>query len=284
MALILQDQAGNSYSLSVNDVDQSLTLLPVSGVTPSTGSSGVTAYTTDLINRALRASHILAAGEQPNGNDTQDALTIANGMLDQWNAQSLMIFNVARNLYNLNGGQQTYQLGPGAADFNTTRPSRIQQFSVIQTNNPLQPLELPLVDLTTASWAQVPVKAIQASLPSLIYDDNQYPYRNLNLWPIPNVSGLQLAIYAWTPLAQLSLATQLSFPPGYYECLVYNLAVRLALEWPGELTPQLEQAAQMSMSIVKNQNVVIPDLRCDPALNSPQLRSYNWISDTPTRY
>jgi hypothetical protein len=233
-----------------------------------------------ILQRAARAAHILASSETFQPGEAGDALDVANGMLDAWSAQRLMIFTIARQVFTLNSGQQTYQMGTGAPDFNVARPSKIENFGIITLANPSEPLELPLYSATKDEWAGIPVKNIPGALPTLVYDDSQFPYRNINLWPVPNVTTLQLAIYAWQSLASLALATNYTLPPGYYEALIYGIALRLATEWPGELTPQLEAAAAQSMKIVKTQNSVMYDLKCDPALVSPAGGVYNWLSDT----
>jgi hypothetical protein len=233
-----------------------------------------------ILQRAARAAHILASSQTFNPGEASDALDVANGMLDAWSAQRLMIYTIARQVFNLNSGQQTYQMGTGAPDFNVARPPQIENAGIISLANPLQPLELPIPMLTKDEWASIPVKNIQGALPSVVYDDSNFPYRNISFSPVPNVATLQIALYTWSALTQLALAVNYTLPPGYYEGLIYGLALRLATEWPGELTPQLEAAAAQSMKIVKTQNSVIYDLKCDPAIVSPAGGVYNWLSDT----
>lgn len=237
-----------------------------------------------ILTRAARAAHILSAGQYFGGNDANDALAIANGCIDTWSAQRLMIFTILRQVFNLNAGQQTYQMGATAADFIVTRPPKNENFGVLTLSNPSTPLELPLDNWNKDDWASIPVKGTQGALPLGVYDDDAFPNRNINLWPIPNVSSLQLAIYSRQILAALTLAGTFSFPPAYYEALVYALAARLAIEWPGELTPAMTAMADQAMKVIKTMNSVEYLLRCDPALQNPALTAYNWQSDTPVRY
>ena len=235
-----------------------------------------------ILQRAARAAHILASSETFQPGEANDALDIANGMLDSWNAEKLMMFTIPRQVFALTSGQQTYPVGStAAAPFNIPRPARITGAGVITLANPSQPLELPLDLYTVDEWARIPVKNIPASLPSVFYDDDAFPNRNFNLYPVPNVSTLQIALYFWQQLTAITLAAQYTLPPGYYEALIYNLAVKMAAEWPGEVTEQVQQMAAESKLRIKSINSKPVDLRCDPALNSPKLRAYNWISDTP---
>ena len=44
-----------------------------------------------ILQRAARAAHILASSETFQPGEAGDALDVANGMLDAWSAQRLMI-------------------------------------------------------------------------------------------------------------------------------------------------------------------------------------------------
>ena len=74
--LTVQDQNGNFYSQTVNAADGSLRLTPTSGVTPSGSGGAPSFYGQDMINRAARAAHIISSGEQFQGTEMHDALTM----------------------------------------------------------------------------------------------------------------------------------------------------------------------------------------------------------------
>src|SRR5579863_8416298 len=101
MALILTDQNGNQYALSVNAADGSLSVVPVPAQTPSSNQGPVAFTGMALLTRAARAAGILAAGEQFNPGDANDALTIANGMLDTWTSERFMIYQILRQTFAL---------------------------------------------------------------------------------------------------------------------------------------------------------------------------------------
>ena len=218
----------------------------------------------------MRLIGALASGEQPTGAEASDALCVLNQMLDSWNAERLMIFAIIISEFPLTPTQQTYTLGPGG-NFNTVRPAKIERISIVSLTNPAQPLELPIQYYTARDWQEeVPVKLINTTLPLAVYDDQEFPYRNLSFWPIPAVA-VNTRIYFWTPLSQFaSLTTKVSFPPGYLEALRYNLAVRLMAEMPGDynqVTAGITQGlAQSSLARVRIMNEPIIELFCDDAL------------------
>lgn len=234
----------------------------------------------DIISSALRLDGILASGEVPNAAEAQDALVVLNDLVDQWNAERLMIFTISRQVFSLVSGQQTYTMGLGG-DFNVVRPAKIELVSIINLQNPSQPMELPLTILNEAGWSNIPVKNILSSLPMSVWDGGEFPLRNLSYWPIPNVL-VQTAIYSWVPLTSFtSLTTDLTFPPGYAKAIRYNLAVDLAPEYGKTVSEVVAAQAVLAKSVVKSINIPTYELVADPALINPQGGYYDWRSDLP---
>jgi hypothetical protein len=237
----------------------------------------------DIINSALRLIKALATGEIPTATESADALLILNDMVDSWNADRLMIYTISRNVFDLVSGQQTYTCGDGG-NFNMQRPASIQTYTVISLQNPAQPLELPLDVYTDVAWAGVPVKNIQSSLPTAVYDDGGFPFRNISYWCVPNVGSLQAGIYSWQAVNRfLDLTTKYSFPPAYLKALRYNLAVDLAPEFGATVPDAVASQALQTKAAIKSINAPLVGLRCDPAVTNNGSLVYNWISDTWVR-
>lgn len=239
----------------------------------------------NIINSALRLIVALQSGEVPSAAESNDALFVLNQMIDSWNAERLMIFVIQREVFSLVSNQQTYTMGPGG-QFNTARPAKIDRISVINFYNPPQPPELPLDYINQQEWQNIPVKNILSALPQVVWDDQAFPLRNLNYWPIPNQTPLQTAIYDWVALSYFpNLTNQFIFPPGYVEAIRFNLAVRLAAEWRGATPapPTVVALADESKQRIESINAPIVEIRCDPALTTANQSLYNWISDSPIR-
>jgi hypothetical protein len=265
---------------------------------PTQGYPGLQVASSDLINSALRLINTLAIGEVPQGQEAIDGLWTLNQMVDSWQIERLMIYAIVRNLNDVFGnplslvsGQQIYPTGLSvnssnqpiyiAGTFNIPRPIKIEAVGLIWLANPIQPLELQLTLYTPDQWAGIPVKAVTSTIPSVVWDDNQFPFRNLNFWPIPNMVS-QIAIYTWQQLGQFpDLTTQFIFPPGYLKALRYNLAVDLAGEYGVPVPPNVAAIAIESKALVKTINTPLLDLRVDKDLIFPEGGMYDWRTDMP---
>jgi|SRR5579872_98672 len=235
----------------------------------------------DLIASALRLIGALASGETAGASESADAQVILNQMLDAWGAEHLMVFTLNRLTFSLLSGKQTYTLGVGG-DFNTARPPRIDYVSIVNLANPALPLELPIKMYTDTEWQGVPVKLTSGSLPFGVYDDGGFPLRSLSYFPIPNI-GVNTIIGGWAQLTQFAdLTVDVTFPPGYAEAIKYNFSVRLAAEWPGNVSELTLQLASESKARIKSSNIGIVELRCDPGLDNGGGR-YNWLTDSVGR-
>lgn len=251
----------------------------------------------DIIKSALRLINVLGAGANPSASESEDALTILNQMIDAWQIDRLMIYTVNRQAldmgtppqgsspaippapFTLQSGKQAYTVGAGG-DFNFPRPARIDSTSVIYLSNAEQPLELELEDLTDDQWQSIPVKNTSSTFPRSVWNDLGFPFLTLSFWPIPTQAN-QIVFYMWQVLQYFpNLSTKLTFPPGYLECLRYNLAVRLAPEFGKEqINPVVAAVAIESMGKIRSFNIPITEMRLDPALSDNGGGYYDWRSD-----
>jgi hypothetical protein len=236
----------------------------------------------DFISSALRLIGAQDPNEPVSPGDAATGLQVLNDMVDAWQAERLMIYTVGPQTFALTVGKQTYTMGPGG-DFDTDRPPSIERVSIIFLGNPAQPLELEIDYLTDAQWQHVPVKNISSALPTEVWDDQNFPLRGLNFWPIPS-ANVKTSIYTWSVLSQFgSLADQHNFPPAYARAIRFNLAVDLAAEYGKSVSPEVAMGAMTSKAVVQSLNAPTVDLRCDAALTESGRSLYNWISDTPVR-
>jgi hypothetical protein len=72
----------------------------------------------DIISGALKDIGALEAGETPSNDSAQDALTMLNGIVDQWSNEEMMVFNMTEIIFNVNPGQIQYTIGPTATTLN----------------------------------------------------------------------------------------------------------------------------------------------------------------------
>jgi hypothetical protein len=265
---------------------------------PTQAYPGLQLAAMDIISSAMRVINALSTGETPSGWEANDGLSILNQMIDSWQIERMMVYAIARtvtdgfgNPLTLIPGQQTYPTGLAVnssgspiqvvGNFNINRPVKIQGVGLIWLANPSQPLELPMDMLTPEMWAAIPVKAIQSTIPQQVWDDGQFPFRNLNFWCIPTVAS-QIALYIWQQISYFaSLTTQFTFPPGYQRALIYNLAVEMAPQFSAQTTPEVMTLAAQSKALIKTMNAPLVDLRVDRFLQTPRGGMYDWRSDLP---
>jgi len=234
------------------------------------------------ISRAMRNIGALDTGEVPSADEAADFLVTLNGMIDAWRADRLFAFSIVIEEFPLIAGQQVYTMGPGG-NFNTARPVKIDRVSIVWLSNPQQPLELPIPYLTDRDWQNVPVKNIQTSLPTMVYDDGNFPLRNLSYWGIPS-QLVNTRIYSWQQLLAFpDLQTDITMPPGYQEAVQYSLAERLIGEIPGNysqvMTTTTAELGANARALVKTMNAPTIEAFCDIALLG-RSGYYDWRSDS----
>jgi hypothetical protein len=233
----------------------------------------------DIISSALRLVGSLQSGEVPTASEASDALMIANQMLDAWAAERLSIPNIVRDIDDSNdlplslvAGKQAYLLGQatGAEDFYMPRPPRLERVSVIFTASSSTPVEKDLYMADDVEWQRIAAKSVPSLIPEVCYNDQGYPDLTLSFWPIPTQAN-PIAFYSWSALTQFAdLVTKISFPPAYAEAIRFNLAVRLAAEFPGDpqKLPLVMKIASQSKARLESFNAPIKTATVDEALLS----------------
>lgn len=276
--LVVSDQLGNPYYLSVNSADNSLVTTPAPGVSPSTNDNSISQSAYQIIASALRLIGVLASGELIPIEEANDGLNVLQQMLDAWNAERLTIFTTPSQDFAFTLGQQSYTLGIGG-NFDVARPPKITGMSAILLQpNPLNPIEIPIVMYSAEQWQnEIPVKVVNSTFPQICYDDGGFPLRTLNFWPIPQLQQNNVRIYGWQGLGlPTTLQSVLSFPPGYAQAFRYNLAVLLAAEFAAPVSPTVQAIAIESLARVKTMNAPELGLRSDLIANPA---GYNYKAD-----
>jgi len=233
----------------------------------------------DLLSSAARLAGILASGAQLDGNMPSEMLTIAQDMIDDWQADGLKIFTVGINTFPLTIGQQVYTLGTGG-NFNITRPAKISRAGMLLTgSNPIQPPEIPISVLDDDGWANIRVKNVTGNYPLNVYPDYAFPLMNLYFYQIPGLA-CSVVLYSWMPLSTFPdlNTTDVTFPPAYARALKYNLAVAFMAEYKLPPDPLVLGIAQEALSMLKEVNLPSPILTCDSGLTGRQ-GYYDWRSD-----
>lgn len=217
----------------------------------------------DVITASLRLIGAVAPGESIAASEATEGLVTLNRMISSWSTESLLIYAKVREEFTLTPNQQSYTMGSGA-NFNATRPLRIEAAAIeLQTTTPVT--EIPIRILTVHEWAEIQTKELSSEIPTDLYPEGTYPNETLNLYPKPSAAE-KLVLYSWKPLTAVTLDADLSFPPGYEEALIYNLAARLSPEYGKPLGAEVNAIAGESKANIKRMNHRPRFLKADEAL------------------
>lgn len=220
----------------------------------------------DIITQSLRALGVIASNEVPSADDSFDALSALNRLLDQWKMERLNIYTITRTTWSIVSGTQDYTLGTGGT-INVMRPVFLDHVNYQDTSlSPTQ--EYLLQPLTDDAWSNVPQKALTSTRPTCWYYNPTYTtgFGTISVWPVPTSTTLQGVLYAPAAVDEFTAVTSVvSLPPGYRRMLVSNLALELAPEYQREVHPGLVAASQDSKSAVKRANKRLMDLSVDAA-------------------
>jgi hypothetical protein len=218
-----------------------------------------------LIKAAMRQIGVIATGETPSAAEAADGLAALNDVLETWATEQMTVWSDAV-AFTATAGVGTYTIGP-TGTFVTTRPVR-----VLSLYSSIDGVDYPAMEWPYEQWQAVAVKATSSTWPERYAYVNDFPDGRLFLWPVP-ATTLQLQIGIQTPLAAAAgLATTLSYPPGYYRALQWELAAELASQYGVTLNAQQMAMIRASKAAIKKANHVSTVARLDRSL----LRGPNW--------
>lgn len=188
-----------------------------------------------IVKRAMQVAGILVKGEAPSADEADDGLTALNMMLSGWSNDSGLVYARAWLSFSLTGGTGQYSIGTGQT-FNTTRP-----VSVISAYLRSGTTDCPVTVINDVDYNNIEIKSI-LGLPEVLNYDNSYPTGQIRLFPVPSI-GYTLFLLLEKELTQFALDDNVSYPPGWEEAMVYNLAMRFYPEYQQQTDPRVEKLA-----------------------------------------
>lgn len=203
-----------------------------------------------VINRSLRLLGVLASGETPIADETSDALTALNAMLDSWRNDKLMVYAHQDITVPLVASQASYTMGSSGANVTTTAPVKPESAYVRKSG-----VDYSLKMIDDATYQSIAQKTSASDIPEYLFFNHSYPNATIYLYPVPNEAN-NLYLRVWTPYSAFSAASDtFVMPQGYEDAIAYNLAVNLWPEFPGiTLNPVVVKKAQDSLAAVKRLN------------------------------
>ena len=204
----------------------------------------------DQINRALRLLGVLAEGETPSASVSQDSLVALNQMIDSWNTERLSVFSTQDQVFLWPAGEINRTLGP-TGDFVGNRPILLDDSTYYVGNNGVS---YGIKFINQQQYDGIAVKTVTSTFPQVIFVNNTFPNIDMFVYPKPT-QALTWHFISVEELTQpATLATNLTFPPGYLRAFTYNLAMEIAPEFGVEPSPQVQRIAMTSKRNLKRIN------------------------------
>jgi hypothetical protein len=205
----------------------------------------------DQINGALRLLGVLAEGETPSAQTSQDALTALNQMIDSWNTERLAVFSTQDQVFSWPPGAISRTLGP-TGDFVGNRPILLDDATYFR--DPANGISFGIKIINQQQYDGIAVKTVTSTYPQVIWINMSYPNIEMYVYPVPT-KVLEWHFVSVEELTQPALlSTPLAFPPGYLRAFRYNLACELAPEFGVEPPPQVQRIAMASKRNLKRIN------------------------------
>jgi hypothetical protein len=194
---------------------------------------------------------VLAEGETPSAETSQDALAAMNQMIDSWNTERLSVFSTQDQVFTWPAGQLNRTLGP-SGDFVGNRPVLLDDATYFK--DPGTGVSYGIKFINQQQYDGIAVKTVTSTYPQVIFVNNTFPDIDMYVYPRPT-RALEWHFISVEELSQpATLATTLHFPPGYLRAFRYNLACELAPEFGTEPSPQVMRIAMSSKRNLKRIN------------------------------
>jgi len=230
----------------------------------------------EIIERACRLLGVLDPNETADASMLSNGLTALNAMFGWLSGQRMTMHAVESVSHALTSGTASYTIGSGA-DIDTSLPQKIITAEVRDSSGRDYPVDVE----TSVKFYRSMSDKTSTSYPKYLYFERSYPTGTIYLWPAPT-SGLTLRLALWKAISSVTAQSTISFPPEYEDMLTYNLALRLAPEYPeslktiGTITP----IATNSLKVVKKMNAApVTRLRTDPFTGNDNynIQSDDWV-------
>lgn len=213
-----------------------------------------------IIKDALQILNVLAAQENPSGDDSEHARVVLNYMLDQWTLENLIVMYTLNETFNLVSGTSSYTIGPSAsAKFNTTRPVKITQAFVRDGT-----YDTPLAIIGNTEFQDISAKSTSGTPTHLNYTativepaaELTPSCGTIRLWPVPDDSSLDIGLSQFKQFTNVTTITStVYFPPGYASALGWNLALELAPRFGKQPTDLIVAKARETKANIKRLNM-----------------------------
>lgn len=205
----------------------------------------------DQINGALRLIGMLAEGETPSSEISNDALTAFNQMIDSWSTERLSIFSTQDQVFLWNPGFISRTLGP-SGDFIGNRPVSLDDSTYFR--DPSNGISYGIKIINQQQYDGIAVKTVTSTYPQVLWLNMSMPDIEMYIYPVPT-RVLEWHFISVDELVQpADLSTDLVVPPGYLRAFRYNLACEIAAEFGVEPSQTVSRVAMTAKRNIKRIN------------------------------
>lgn len=208
----------------------------------------------DLVRGAMRLIGAVDPGEEMTAAEASDGLEILNELLESLSIESLAVYQLLQENFNLVAGTASYTIGSGAT-FNTTRPLDVLSGFIRSSST-----DYPLRIVTREEYDRISVKTLEF-MPELLYYQPSVANGTIYLYGVPAAADV-LYINSHKQLQSFTtLTTSIVLPPGYKRMLRFNLAPEIASEYGRKVPEEVKEIARISKMNIKRQNSRTAKLR-----------------------
>ena len=203
----------------------------------------------DLITASLRLSSVIGEIATPTAEQADTGINELNGLLSDWNNESLIPFKHDLLSFTTSGGQQDYTIGTSsAANVSASSPTKIDSVSLLQDSTTTYPLTF----VSYIDFQENPRDLNTQTLPAIFTYNRTYPDGTLSLYPIPD-TGYTLKVVYSTSMGNYGLDDTLSLPDGYTGAIQYGLSDILCTVY-GIENPRIRQLAVQRKATIERNN------------------------------
>jgi hypothetical protein len=211
-----------------------------------------------IISLALRKLGVLEIGDTPDANAVADASMVLNLLIKQFNTDGLKLWKVSELIVPLTASKTAYTLGGSTSDlmYDSLAPS------VAITDKPLKVIQGFYRNIQATPAIDTPVMIVSkqeynvlgskfsTGTANTIFYDAKVTNGILYVYLTPDANSqtnLELHIVAQMPLKDITKASDIiDFPNEWMNCLVWNLADQLSLEYGVPMNARQEIAQRAS--------------------------------------
>ena len=237
----------------------------------------------NLCEDAAREIGVLGEGNSLSPADANFLLGKLNRLLDNWNGERAAVYASAFNTFTLTAGLSPHTIGPAASSPTFTmavRPVELVSAALILTGGDL-PIYLTMTVRDNQWWADQTVPTLETSIPTDVYYQPDWPLGKLYFWPVPD-TAYQVDLETRVLLAEVTLSTTISLPPGYRDALTLSVAEAACPGFGRAVSPDLRLSAVQARARIFANNDTTPKLVTqDTGMPSGQGSYLNWRSGLP---